>query len=267
MTAPNFTKPNQWQVRNAPLQPRSAIAKLSENPESPPMRVAIVENTAITHHGQVGVALHECAARIEVFRPWRDSILPALLDHDALIVFGGEQNALSDQTHPYLPALARLMQETAAADRAVLGICLGSQILARGLGAQNQIGGADEFGWCQVQTLDTAASDPVLKHLPANFPIFEWHSDTFTLPPGSIHLAMSPEAQVQAFRAHRAAYGMQFHFEANRAVVADWHALFGPNLDRTAPGWLQNYQSHAQTLGPAADSHGLAIARAWVALI
>ena len=229
------------------------------------MRVAIVENTAITHHGQIGVALHESAARVEIFRPWQDGILPPPLAHDALVVFGGEQNARADQTHPYLPALARLLQQTAAADHAVMGICLGAQVLARGLGAQNQIGGAEEFGWHHVKTLTT--DDPVLNHLPAEFPIFEWHSDTFTLPPNAAHLATSPRAPIQAFRAHRAAYGMQFHFEASRAVVADWHRLFAANLNTIAPGWLQNYASHAQSLGPAADAHGLAIARAWVALI
>ena len=67
------------------------------------MRIAIVENTAITHHGQIGVALHERAARIQIFRPWSDGILPGSGDHDALVVLGGEQNALSDDTHPYCP--------------------------------------------------------------------------------------------------------------------------------------------------------------------
>ena len=231
------------------------------------MRVAIVENTDITHHGQIGVALHERAALIEIFRPWRDGILPDPDGHDALVVFGGEQSALSDQSHPYIPALAELMQHVAADDRAVLGICLGAQILARGLGAQNQIGGAAEFGWHHIRKLDPAGIDPVLGHLPADFPIFEWHSDTFTLPPDAVHLATSTTAPVQAFRAHRAAYGMQFHFEASRAVVADWHRLFGANLDQMAPGWLQNYAKNGEALGPEADSHGLAIARAWVALI
>ena len=51
------------------------------------MRVAIVENTAITHHGQVGVALHEAGARIRQYRPFAGDALPELEDHDALIVF------------------------------------------------------------------------------------------------------------------------------------------------------------------------------------
>jgi GMP synthase (glutamine-hydrolysing) len=231
------------------------------------MRIAIVVNTAVTHHGQVGVALHEAGARIRIFRPWSDGILPDMADHEGLVVFGGEQNALADSTHPYIPALARLMADTGASGRAVLGICLGAQILARGLGAKNHIGTAPELGWTEVTCLPAAAQDPILRHLPDAFPIFEWHSDTFTLPPGATHLAKGPVAAVQSFRAHRAAYGMQFHFEANRAVVADWTSTFPDLLEAGVPGWLTTWQARAATEGAAADKHGLAIARAWVALV
>ena len=231
------------------------------------MQVAIVENTRITQHGQVGVALHEAGARIEVFRPWADGRLPDLGAHDALVVFGGEQSALADDTHPYIPALARLMAETGASGQAVLGVCLGAQILARGLGATNHIGTAPEFGWTEVARLPPAAEDAVLRHLPDRFPIFEWHSDTFSLPPGTLHLASGPVAAVQCYRAHRGAYGMQFHFEANRAVVADWTATFPEALEAGAPGWLASWSARARTEGVAADRHGLTIARAWVALI
>ena len=231
------------------------------------MRVAIVENTAITHHGQIGVALHERAARVQIFRPWADGVLPGPTDHDALVVFGGEQTALSDATHPYLPALARLMCDTGSTGRAVLGICLGAQLLARGLGAQNHIGMAPEFGWITVTPLPAASTDPVLSHLSGDFPIFEWHSDTFTLPPGTTHRASTITAPIQAFRSFRATYGMQFHFEANRAVVADWSRLFPALTDAMHPGWSAAPPTLAQTQGAAADHHGLTLARAWTALI
>ena len=150
------------------------------------MRVAIVENTRITHHGQVGVALHERAARIGLFKPWDDGHLPELGAHDALVVFGGEQTATADGTHPYLPRLARLMKDTAEMGTAVLGVCLGAQIFARGLGAENQIGTAPEFGWCDVTLNAEGQSDPFLSAAPAAFPIFQWHSDTFTLPAAAV---------------------------------------------------------------------------------
>ncbi len=231
------------------------------------MRVAIVENTAITHHGQVGVALHEAAARIEVFTPWRDGKLPQAGAHDALVVFGGEQAATDDHTHPYLPELAALMRDTSATGRAVLGICLGSQVLARAFGAENRLGVAPEFGWRGITLTDQGRDDPVLGHLPATFPIFQWHSDTFSLPEGAAHLATSPVANSQAFRIGRATYGTQFHFEASRAVVADWTRTFPDLTERNEPGWGKAWPARAAVEGVAADAHGLAVARAWVGLI
>ena len=229
------------------------------------MRVAIVENTAATNHGQVGVALHEAGARIDLYKPWTGQPLPASVNADALVVFGGEQSALDDHTHPYLPRLAQLMADYTATDRAVLGICLGSQLLARAFGAQNILGAAPEFGWCEVTLTDAGAADPVLGALPRTFPIYQWHSDTFTLPPGALHLAHSPGAAQQAFRIGRATYATQFHFEANRAVVRNWRASFGDLMEAARPGW--RFEDEAATLGAAADAHGLTIARAWVAQV
>ena len=231
------------------------------------MRAAIVENTRVTHHGQVGVALHEVGTMIEIYRPWKDGRLPEPGSFDALISFGGEQSALDDALHPYLPHLGQLMAQTAAAGTAVLGICLGAQVMARGLGATNHLGTAPEFGWCEVSRHDDGAKDPVLGGVPDRFDIFEWHADTFSLPPGSAHLAGSAVANVQCYRYGRAGYGMQFHFEASRAVARSWARLFPEASEQACPGWLAALPEREITQGRAADAHGLALARAWVALI
>jgi GMP synthase-like glutamine amidotransferase len=231
------------------------------------MRVAIIENTAVTHHGQVGVALHEAAALVDIYKPWLDGRLPEAGSFDALVSFGGEQNALADHSHPYLPDLARLMYGTALAGKAVLGICLGSQVMARGAGAVNHIGTHREHGWVQVDLTDAGRADPVLGHLPASFPIFQWHSDTFSLPEGAVHLATNATVPVQSYRIGRAGYATQFHFEASRAVVADMTAAWPEAAERMTPGWIAAHPELADTLGAEADAHGLAIARAWVALI
>jgi GMP synthase (glutamine-hydrolysing) len=231
------------------------------------MRVAIVENTQVTHHGQVGVALHQAGAMIDLYKPFADQRLPLLPDADALVVFGGEQNARADDTYPYLPALARLMAAFTAADKPVLGICLGAQLLARVHGAENHIGAAPEFGWCDVALTDAGRSDPVLAGVDARFPIFQWHSDTFTLPDSATHLAHSPTTQSQCFRIGRATYGMQFHFEASRAVVADWTRRFPDLAEAMEPGWIAAHPARAAAQGLQADATGLRIAQNWVALI
>jgi GMP synthase (glutamine-hydrolysing) len=231
------------------------------------MRVAIVENTRVTHHGLVGVALHERGALIDLYRPYAGHSLPEGPDADALIVFGGEQAATDDDIHPYLPRLADLMAAYTRADKPVLGICLGSQILARAYGAENHLGTAPEFGWVDVALTEAGRADPVLSVLPERFPVFQWHSDTFTLPDGALHLAHSPTAPHQAFRIGRATYGTQFHFEASRAVVADWLATFPEIVTRMDDTFASHHDELARTRGSDADTHGLALARAWVDLI
>lgn len=193
--------------------------------------------------------------------------MPDTVNADALVVFGGEQAATDDHSHHYLPDLARLMSDYTAMDRPVLGICLGGQLLARAFGGENRLGIAPEFGWVDVALTDAGRDDPVLSVLPQQFPIFQWHSDTFTLPEGAVHLATSATALHQAFRIGRATYGTQFHFEASRQVVQDLSRTFPEAVERMVPGWTETLPELAETRGLEADAHGLALARAWVSLI
>ena len=231
------------------------------------MRVAVIDNTEISPLGQVGVALREADAEIQVFRAWAGEALPEGSYHDALVVLGGEQHALADATHPYLPELIRLMRRMGQTDKAVLGICLGAQLMARAYGAKNHLGTTPEFGWRQIELTDEGRDDPVLSVLKADFHSFQWHKDTFTLPADCVHLARNPTANSQCFRMGRASYAMQFHFEASRTVVENWNRDFPDTVERIRPGWLQDYPAVAAEHGPAADAAGLAIARGWVSLI
>ncbi|MBS0563451.1 MAG: type 1 glutamine amidotransferase [Proteobacteria bacterium] len=231
------------------------------------MRVAVIDNTEVSSLGQVGVALREADAEIQVFRAWAGEALPDGSYHDALVVLGGEQDALADETHPYLPDLARLMRRMGQADKAVLGICLGSQLMARAWGAENRLGSAPEFGWHAIRLTEAGRADPVLSVLKHDFISFQWHRDTFTLPPGAVRLAANEAAPNQCFRMGRASYAMQFHFEASREVVEIWNRDFPATVERIRPGWLADFPRLAAESGPEADAAGLAIARAWVSLI
>ncbi|MDA5631655.1 MULTISPECIES: type 1 glutamine amidotransferase [Rhizobium/Agrobacterium group] len=232
------------------------------------MRVAIIENMAGTPHGQLGVALEEAGSDLHVIRAYAGEPLPTGAgEHDALIVLGGEQNALDDALYPYLPDLALLMKAFGDADKAVMGVCLGSQLLARAYGGENILSGPPEFGWEDVSLTEGGVSDPLLAGLDEIFPIFQWHRDTFTLPPGAIRLATNEATRNQAFRLGRAVYGTQFHFEASTAVVDRWCEAFPASVEKMAPGWLEKYSDHRGRRADMADAAGLEIARAWVRLI
>ncbi|MGC1428046.1 MAG: type 1 glutamine amidotransferase [Albidovulum sp.] len=232
------------------------------------MRVAIVVNTEDMRLGLLGQALTEARATVTPYHPRRGDGLPDdVAAHDALVVMGGEQSARDDLRHPYLPDLAELMRRWTFADKAVLGICLGSQLLARGHGADNHLGEAREFGWRPIRPTEIGRKDPVISALGEQSAIFQWHGDTFALPDGAVHLAKGDAVAHQAFRIGRAAYGTQFHFEAGREVVADWTATFADDTEAMQPGWTAVHPSEAERHGPEADAVGLAMSRAWIAQI
>jgi GMP synthase-like glutamine amidotransferase len=232
------------------------------------MRVLVVQNYDGTGLGQIATALSEAGAEIVTIRAHHgEAFQPDARDHDALVVLGGAQNALDDAAHGYFPALLDTMRDFAHSGRAVLGVCLGAQLLARALGGQNLIGAAPEFGWTAVDLTPDGRADPLLADLDARFTTFQWHDDTFTLPPGALHLARNAAAEIQGFRFGRAAYGIQFHFEADRPLVAEWSIAFAPYLAERQPHWADAHAREAAAHGPEADRAGLAVARAWVARI
>jgi GMP synthase-like glutamine amidotransferase len=233
-----------------------------------PRRVLIVENYDNTALGQVGAALTEADVEIDLRRAQHGDPLPdGAGGHDAVVVLGGGQNALADAEYPYFPGLIELLADFERRDRAVLGICLGSQLLARTFGATNHIGTASEFGWHQVSLTETAKDDPVLGALPSAFPIFQWHDDHFTLPGRATRLATSGVAENQAFRIGRATYGFQFHFEADQPLVRGWNTSFAQVIAARHPDWPERFEDEAERHGPGADAAGLTIARAWVKAI
>lgn len=232
------------------------------------MRVLVVENFVGTPLGQIGTALAEAGAAIDLRPAWQGAGIPADdAGYDALVVLGGEQSALDDADHPYLPHLARLTRTFGEAGKAVLGVCLGAQLVARGAGATNILGRPVEFGWHEVRPTAAGRADPLIAAIGDGSPIFHWHLDTFTLPPGAVHLAESDRTPIQAFRMGRATYGIQFHFEADRPLVEKWSADFAPVIATYAPQWERRRPADAARLGPKSDATGAAIARAWVGLI
>jgi GMP synthase-like glutamine amidotransferase len=138
----------------------------------------------------------------------------------AVIVLGGTMGAQETERFPFLGALTDFIRRTAEAGAPLLGICLGGQLLAQALGGEVRSGCRGEKG---LQGVEVVADDPLFAGIPPSFNAFEWHNDSFDLPPGATLLAVSAACPGQAFR-FRNAWGLQFHPEVDRATVAAWSA-------------------------------------------
>lgn len=101
----------------------------------------------------------------------------------------------------------------------VLGICFGAQLLAKALGGSVAPGPTFEIGMVSVSLTGVGKTDPVFDSTPQTFPVFQWHGEGMTLPPGSTHLAISADFPVQAFRMKDRVYGLLFHLELEEAGI------------------------------------------------
>src|SRR5207248_1645934 len=113
----------------------------------------------------------------------------------------------------------RLLAHAVRGGRPVLGICLGSQLLATALGGSVAKAPRKEIGWYPVEILPAARDDELLGRAPPSFTAFHWHGDAFTLPEEAVPLASSAMTPLQAFRAGPRAWGVQFHLETDAQVL------------------------------------------------
>jgi GMP synthase-like glutamine amidotransferase len=170
----------------------------------------------------VGRALDSRGIAQRVIRADRGDLVPATPEGArALLVMGGPAAADEDERFPHLPAERALIRAAVDAGLPVLGVCLGSQLLAVAMGGAVRRGAAKEIGWYEVER---TAADPWLDALPERFTPFHWHEDAIVLPPGGVLLARSATTPVQAFRVGARAYGLQFHLELGAAEIAEWCA-------------------------------------------
>ena len=151
--------------------------------------------------------------------------------YSGLLVMGGPMSVNDEADYPWLESEDRLLKQALARDFPTLGICLGSQLVAKAAGGTIRRGPRKEIGWYPVRLTMAARRDPLFREFPETIEVFEWHGEYFDTPPGAVNLAGSELYQCEAFSIGRNVYGLLFHLEVTGQMVREWVATFKEELD------------------------------------
>lgn len=181
------------------------------------MRAHVLQHVPFEGLGSIASWLAQRDATITYTRFFESPVLPAPAAVDLVIALGGPMSVNDERELPWLAAEKAFVRECIAAGKAVLGICLGAQLIASALGARVYHGAYKEIGWLPVEAAPTPAG---VFAFPPRATVFHWHGETFDLPAGAIRLAGSAGCANQAFQLGPRVIGLQFHLETT-ADAAD----------------------------------------------
>jgi GMP synthase (glutamine-hydrolysing) len=217
-------------------------------------RAIVLQNVEPEAPGLVAQALQAKGIELSFARPFRNEPIPRELEGaSGLVVMGGPMSVYEADRFTYLGDEMKLIEKALTRGCPVLGICLGSQLLARVLGADVRKGAKKEIGWHTVRLTEAALLDPLLKGLESSFTSLHWHGDVFDLPPGAVCLARSEWTENQAFCHGTSAYGFLFHMEMTPEIVEGLLQAFPDDIrdaGLTARAILDGAEQH---LGPLSE--------------
>ena len=154
-------------------------------------------------------------------RFYENDRLPEIDEFDWLIVMGGPMSANDEDKYPWLKEEKQFIRKAIEERKTVLGICLGSQLIAASLGYKVYPNRFKEIGWMDVSLTQSAKDNVVFNSLPETLKVCQWHGDTFDLPDGAVLLAESVACKNQAFIYNNRVLGLQFHLEFNEKTIKD----------------------------------------------
>jgi GMP synthase (glutamine-hydrolysing) len=155
-----------------------------------------------------------------------DPVPTSPLGYDAIVILGGPMSVYDNL--PYLQKEQELIRNAMKNDTPVLGICLGSQLIAQAAGGRVYKGKKKEIGWYNVYLTPASSNDIFRGFTDKTIRIFQWHGDTYDLPANAKILAYS-DLYPQAFRIG-SAVGIQFHFEVDEPLIQTWMKEYSAEL-------------------------------------
>ena len=140
----------------------------------------------------------------------------------AVVVLGGPMNVDEEHLYPFLKPENEFIKEVLRRQIPFLGICLGSQLLAKAAGAPVVKSLVKEIGWYNIRLTQQGQEDPLFKNFRESDPIYHWHGDMFEIPSDAALLATGEGCPHQALKVGKNAYGFQFHVEVTDISIKEW---------------------------------------------
>ncbi len=191
-------------------------------------KILVLQHHRVETPGTIADALAGAGLSWDSVRTFDGEPVPRdLAGINGLVVMGGPMGVYETARFAFIRDELALIESALKVRKPVLGVCLGSQLLAAALGANVRAGGTRELGWHQVRLSSEAKEDRLTRGLPQTFTAFHWHGDVFDLPRGAVALASSAMTPIQAFRYAESAYGFLFHMEVTAEAVAAMVREFG----------------------------------------
>jgi GMP synthase (glutamine-hydrolysing) len=196
--------------------------------------ILVIQNIACEHLGNLANLFELDGFNVTILNSQNNSIPKDLISYSGIIILGGPMSVYDN--YDYLKNEQKLIKKAVEMNIPTLGICLGSQLIAEAMGGKVHAGNLKEIGWYDIEITENGHRDifngvATLKHT-----VFQWHGDTFELPPTAIILAKSNK-YIQAFRI-KTAIGIQFHIEVDEFMIDEWIRVYSKevsdlNLDKS----------------------------------
>lgn len=195
------------------------------------MRIHVLQHVPFEDEANIGVWARHRGCQVDRTLLFEGQVAPRPGEYDWLVIMGGPMNIYEVDEHPWLADERRAIADAIEADRTVLGICLGAQLISDVLGGAVTRNAHREIGWYEVRLLDGAGGAGPLAGFAPSFMAFHWHGDTFSIPPGAKHLAESDACEAQAFLFGTRVVGLQFHLDYAEASIATMVEQCADELD------------------------------------